>query len=275
MSIDKLILGNFFENHINEAVKTLSSLSINEIVSVINNLSDKNVYSLFSRIERIRASKLLELLDTEKSAEIIDNIPSQVAVIILRQLSKNKLESILSELSEKKAVNFTIMLSYNEFSAGAVMNPRVFTLIDDVIVKDALEDIKKSDEIILPQIFVVTRDQKLEGVVDLYKLIRSNPRDELRSLIDKNVPKIFSQTNVKSLIDYEGWQSYYSLPVTDAGDIFLGAISLESIRNFMDRKSGKELKQVVAAGSALGELYRIGLSGLVRSAAEITKKSEK
>jgi len=275
MNTDKIILENFFENHINEVVKTLSSFTISEIISVIKNLSDKNVYKLFSRIERYRAGKILELLDVEDSADILENIPPQAVVIILRQLQPDKLKDVLDALPEKLAVKFTSMLHYDEFSVGAVMDPKVFTLTDDIFVKDALEDLKRYDGKIPAQIFVITRDQKLKGVISLHQLILSSPKDELRTLIDMNVPHIIPEISVKSLLDHEGWQIYYSLPVTTDEDIFLGAISLKSVRNFVDKKSRVVSKQVVAAGNALGELYRIGLSGLLRSAAEITIKPEK
>jgi Mg/Co/Ni transporter MgtE len=275
MNIDKIILENFFKNHIDEAVKTLSSLTESEIFSVIKNLSNKNVYNVFSRIERFRAIKIFDLLSTKDSAEILKNIPAHSAVLIMRQFSQEKLNTVLAEFSDKEAVQFTTMLQYDEFSVGAVMSSNIFTLTDDVTIHDSLESIKRYDGIIPAQIFVVARDYKLRGVVNLTKLIRSNPTDELRRLIDDGVPKLFPQTNIKSIADHKGWQSYNSLPVTDEDDLFLGELNLEIIRSFNKKNSTQELKHFNMVGSALGELYRIGLSGLMRSAAEITTKPNK
>ena len=275
MNIYKIILENFFKNHIDEAVKTLSPLTESEILSVIKNLSNKNVYNIFSRIERFRAIKIFDLLGTKDSADILKNIPSHSAVLIMRQFNQEKLNTVLAEFSDKQAVQFTSMMQYDEFSIGALMNSNVFTLTDDVTINGSLESIKRYDGIIPAQIFVVARDNKLRGIVDLTKIIRSNPKDELRKLIDDGVPKLFPQTNIKSISDHKGWQTYNSLPVTDEEDTFLGEINLEIIRKINKGKSKKELKQFNMVGSALGELYRIGLSGLMRSAVEITTKQDK
>ena len=275
MNIDKIILENFFKNHIDEAVKTLSPLTESEIFSVIKNLSNNNVYNVFSRMERFRAVKMFDLLGTKDSAEILKNIPSHSAVLIMRQFNQEKLNTVLAEFSDKQAVQFTSMMQYDEFSIGALMNSNVFTLTDDVTINGSLESIKRYDGIIPAQIFVVARDNKLRGIVDLTKIIRSNPKDELRKLIDDGVPKLFPQTNIKSISDHKGWQTYNSLPVTDEEDTFLGEINLEIIRKINKGKSKKELKQFNMVGSALGELYRIGLSGLMRSAVEITTKQDK
>ncbi len=275
MGIDRLVIEKYFENHIDQAVKMLSLLPDNEILSIIKNLTNKNVYKVFSRIERYRAIKLIDLLEAKDCTEILTNIPSNVAVLIMRQMNKDKLNSVLAELPEKMAVQFTTMLQYDEFSAGAIMNTRLFTLTDDILIQDALENIKRFDGSINAQIFIVARDQKLKGIVNLHQLVRSNTKEELRTIIDANVPKISPEINIKSISDHIGWQDYYALPITDADDLFLGVITLEVIRNIIETKSKNELRQFSAAGSALGELYRIGLSGLVRSAAEITIKSEK
>lgn len=274
MSIDKLILEKYFENHTDDAVKILSLLTDDEILSIIKNLSNENVYKVFSRIERYRAIKIFDLLRTKDSAEILLNIPSNVAVLIMRQMNKDKLNAVLKEFSDKIAVQFTTMLQYDEFSVGAAMTTNLFTLTDEISIHDALENIKRYDGQIPAQVFIVARDQKLKGIVDLQQLIRSNTKAELRTIIDTNVPKLFPQINIKSISDHQGWQKYYALPVTDGDDLFLGVITLELIRNFIETKSKKELRQFTATGSALGELYRIGLSGLIRSAAEITTKTE-
>jgi magnesium transporter len=272
MSIDKLIIEKYIENHTDEAVKKISLLTDSEILSIIKNLRKENVYKVFCRIERYRAVNVFDLLDTKDVAEILINIPTNIAVLIMRQMNKDKLNPVLMVLSDKKVAQFTTMLQYDVLSVGAVMDTDVFTLIDDILIHDALENIKRYDGKIPVQIFIVDRDQKLKGKIDLHQLIGVNARDELRTIIDSNVPKISPKMNIKSVFDHKGWQEYYSLPVIDSEDMFLGIITLEIIRNIIETKSKKELTQFTAVGSALGELYRLGLSGLIRSAAEISTK---
>ena len=203
MSIDKLILEKYFENHIDEAVKIISLLTDSEILSIIKNLTNENVYKIFSRIERYRAIKIFDLLGTKDHAEILTNIPTNVAVLIMRQMDKDKLNSVLTELSDNIAVQFTTMLQYDEFSVGSVMTTNPFTLTDDILIHDALENIKRYDGKIHAQIFIVARDQKFKGIVDLHQLIRGNTKDELRTIIDTNIPKLFPQINIKSISDHK------------------------------------------------------------------------
>lgn len=274
MSINKLLVEKYFENHIEAAVNKLSLLTDSEILTIIKSLPNEKVYKIFSRLERYRVIKVFDQLEVKTVAEILNNISSNIALLIIRQMDPNNLKSVLTELPDKTAVRFTTMLQYDEYSVGAVMTTNIFTLTEDILIHDAIENIKRYDGKIPSQIFIVGHDQKLKGKVELHKLIRGNTKEELRTIIDHNVPKIFPQNNIKSLFDHKGWVDYYLLPVTDGDDLFLGVISLEVIRNIVERKSKKELKQFAAAGSALGELYRLGLSGLFHSTSEIASKSE-
>lgn len=270
MSIDKLIIEKYFENHTDLAVKKLSLLTENEILSIIKNLTKENVYKVFCRFERYRAIKIFNLLEPKNIADIFNNIPSNIAVSFMRQMNKDKLNFILTELSDNIAVQLTKMLQYDEFTVGAYMTTNIFTLTDDISIHDALEDIKRYNGIIPAQIFIVDRDQKLKGKIDLHQLIRCNTKDDLRTIMNNIVPKILPQITIKSISDHEGWRDYYMLPVADGNDFFLGVITLEAIREIVQRKSKKELKQFAKVGSALGELYRLGISGLIRSATEIS-----
>jgi Mg/Co/Ni transporter MgtE len=272
MSIEKIILEDFFDNHIDEALKSLSSCSDLELVSLIKNLPDDNVYQLFSRIESYKAVNIISLIEHKTAAEILDNIPTQAAMIILRQLDQVKRNQILSVMPERIAIQLRQLLQYDDLSVGALMNVNVFTFHNDLSVKEALDEVKQSDVSIPAQIFVVNRDKILQGVVELDQLIRANSKDDLNKITKTNTYRVLPEINIKSILHHEAWQIYYSLPVVDGDDFFLGTISLETIRGFVENKTANDFSK---AGSALGELYRIGFAGLIRSAAGLTSKLEK
>ena len=83
------------------------------------------------------------------------------------------------------------------------------------------------------------------------------------------------ETPVQSVLSHQEWTDYYALPVVDQTSVFLGAIRLETIRSILvdSDKRKEELGQT--AISALGELYQIGLAGLLKSATDLRSASSK
>jgi hypothetical protein len=60
--------------------------------------------------------------------------------------------------------------------------------------------------------------------------------------------------------------SYHTLPVVDRAGVFLGTIRYSTVRRIeSDNQAQRISPQAIAASTALGDLYRIGLTGLVRS----------
>ena len=141
-------------------------------------------------------------------------------------------------------------------------------------VKDALGIIKKLKKKVQPQLFVLGTDRKLMGFLLVSELITAGPGQEIKSIMSTQITALSPETPIQSVLSHPEWANYYALPVVDNHSFFLGAIKLESIRSVQVRSAFKGEESGQATVKALGELYRIGLSGLLRSAADLKTLSE-
>lgn len=110
---------------------------------------------------------------------------------------------------------------------------------------------------------MLDKNGEMEGYVELRDLI-PEPIDKRVDAILREKPMTFLPSiNVKDLLTQWDYR-YIHLPVVDADGVFLGTISRRVIKDFA---GGEELQQQPAlrAGSALGELYRIGFLSLLGS----------
>jgi Mg/Co/Ni transporter MgtE len=148
------------------------------------------------------------------------------------------------------------------------MNPLVPTLPDDISLKDAIERIRKNKHLLFHYIYIIRRDNTFAGIVKLEDLIVTDSKEKLVSIIKTDVPQLLVDTDFHKILIHPGWIEFTALPVIDRTGVFLGAISQGMIRSIEVDKKIKKPKHAVLAGNALGELYRIGLSGLFYSTAE-------
>jgi len=111
-------------------------------------------------------------------------------------------------------------------------------------------------------------------VVSLSDLIRGEPGMEIKSMLMTRLATLSPETPIKSVLNHQEWQDFYALPVVDHTSVFLGAIRLETIRSILAESGNKVEEMGQAAISALGELYRLGLAGLIRSATSIESLSK-
>lgn len=267
MNSERIILENFITHHPADAARILERLKIEETALFLKEIPGDLAVGIFNQLERYTAVKCLEMLDAEQAKVIVERLPLQVVSVFLRRIKKELREAILSLASQEISIPLRRMLSYPADSAGALGDPLVLTLPDDITVKEALQRVKKRLEGALYYLYIVNRNQALSGVINMRELMLARPGDQLSSVMHTKVACLSAELNFQAILNHPGWQEYHALPVVEESGILLGAIRYETLRR-IERESRKNRlpRQAIAASNALGELYQIGFSGLIRSA---------
>ena len=130
---------------------------------------------------------------------------------------------------------------------------------------EALARVRAQAEHALHYTFVVERDQSLAGVLSLRELMAGRAQAPVSALMRRDVVCLGMDDSLASVRVHPGWLDFHVLPVLDEQGLFAGALRHKTLRRQAGRADEARPAQV---GTALGELYRIGLTALVRSAIE-------
>jgi magnesium transporter len=264
---DMIILTYFIGHHPGDVARLMEHLKIQDIVSLLKEIPADQTVTVFQKLDRFTALKCLETLGIEKSAEIVEALPHGIASVLLRQLQEKLRESILGTISEAVSLPLRRILSYPANSAGALTDPMVLSLPDDLAVKEGQKRVLKSPEKTIYYLYVVSREEILRGVITLRELMLAKPTAQLKMVMNTDVTRLSAELTFQAILDHPGWQEYHTLPVVEKNDIFLGVIRYEMLKRIeRESKRSRLPRQMIAAGNALGELYQIGLSGLLKSA---------
>jgi len=269
MNTDLILIENFINNHPESAARILEDLPVKEIVAFIGEIKLDLAVQVFSNLEQYTATRCLEMLDEERSAKIIEGLPLENSAVLLRQINAERREPLLMLVSKELAIPLRRMLQYPEDTAGSLIDPIVLTLPEDITVGEGSKRLQENTEKAMYYLYVLRRDDTLAGVISMRELMLAQPKDQLKAVMQGNVERLSAEANIQTIIDHPGWLSYHTLPVVDPAGIFLGIIGSSKLRQIETRSQRRRLsRQAISAGNALAELYRIGMSGLIRSAAE-------
>ena len=274
MDNDRILLEEFITNHTTDAARLVEQLKVEQISSFINNLSIDLSVMLLKEMDMFMATRCLEEIETEKSARIIEAFPTSIASSFLRKIQKEKEEQILNKMEPKISESLSQMLYHMENTAGAIMNPQVPTILENLNVKEAFDIVKKSKQQSYEYIYILDGDRKLIGIVKLEDLIIAEPKEQIASIMDKEVPYLYSEVEIQKIPDHPGWFELNALPVLDRSGVFIGELNQSVIRKMDINKKRKVPQHAIAAGNALGELYKLGLSGLLYSTSVKNKGNE-
>jgi magnesium transporter len=186
---------------------------------VIQYLNEDLQHDILSELNAAQVVELTEGLETDDLADILQQLPQQVAAQVLQamdQQDRYRVESILS---------------YDEDTAGGLMNTDTITVRRNHTVELVLRYLRRHESLpeMTDNILVVSREDKFLGILPLRALLVSDPnimvRDVMRQDIEA-IPVDMEATQVAQLFEQHDW---VSAPVVDVNGKLVGRITIDDV----------------------------------------------
>ncbi len=267
MIAERRLARAFLDTHSTRAAMTLERMPLAHAAAVLHEmpatvsakvLHDMNIPYAAECLSHLAnagrataASAMLAELTVDDAASIVRVMPADLRQPVLDALPIDARDPIVR------------LLPYEIGTAGSIMDPSIFRLPDDVIVADARSRLVRAARDLLYYLYVVDRDQRLVGVLDIPELMVARARDPVSVSMHREVDRVNVFAPVALVRDHTGWQRFHALPVVDDDDRLLGAIRYQTLRR-LEREASKAgpAPANVTAG-ALAELFQLGTSGMV------------
>ena len=255
----------FMRSHPTDAARVLERLTIDETGLFLEDAPIHDLIGVMSVMDPMIGARCLEKMEERRSAQLIEKLPLETGALLLRRMEKSIRGRILGSVSYTLKNELQRMLRYREGTAGNIMDAQVFTVPADITVKDALNKLREHSGKVFEYVYVLGRENVLVGFFTLYQLITSQHQC-LTSTITRKIPwKLNPNMSRKAILTNPGWQAFNALPVVDENGVFLGAIGHISMRRLdNDAHMPPFSKEAAGAGSALAELYWIGISAFTK-----------
>ena len=128
------------------------------------------------------------------------------------------------------------LMNYEDYSAGGMMTTEPLVMSADSTVAEALAAVRKSEisPALASQIFVCrqpleTPTGRFMGIVHYQRLLREPPATRLGSIVDTNTQGLNPDAGLNEVSSYLASYNLLSLPVIDANDRLLGAVTVDDV----------------------------------------------
>ena len=267
MTLQAHLARAFLEDHPREAALAMERMTPAERAAVVREAPEEASAAL-SEMVASSAAECLAVLSPDEAAPVLDRLPPDVAVALLRRMPADTASGLIGGLPTAKQEPLRRGLRYPDGTAGAVMDPLVLAVPDDIPVAEARLRLRREVRGLLYYIYVVDRRGVLVGVLDIPELMRARARDTLAAVMHSPVSHVPAWTPADAVRAHPAWRSFHALPVTDEAGRFAGAIRYQTLRRLEHEAelAGGAPPTGVTVG-ALGELFHLGLAGFVEGVA--------
>ena len=266
----------FVRLHPGEAARQLESYEPEEAAEILAPLPTVDMVGVLGSCQPGIASQIVQHLVPDKVADVINELPSSTAYVVFRQLNPELQSHVVDRLGPRDGVRFRRALHQPKQTAGSLADPRVLTLPPDITVGESLTLMKRNPRQVGYYVYVVDRDAKLKGVVDIKALILADPEDFIATVMNDQVVAIPANLTNEEIIGHPHWQQFHNLPVVDNDGVFLGRLRYRTLQQVIEEMTTRRtpgslptaLMQLWEAYSLAGLSLMTQLSGMAETAPE-------
>lgn len=176
-------------------------------------------------------SQFLEQMDAEEVATITEGLDTDDIADILQQLPDTVIREVLSSMDAQDRQRLERVLTYDEDTAGGLMNTDTITVRRNLTVDVVMRYLRRHDTIpeMTDSLIVVNRRDAYLGLLPLRKLLVSDPGDMVIDIMESEIEAIdagLPAIEVARLFERHDW---VSAPVVNSEGVLVGRITIDDV----------------------------------------------
>jgi CBS domain-containing protein len=205
-------------------------------VEVARGLDDERLADVLEEMDEVHRVALLTELEGERAADVLGEMDPDDAADLLREMGQERADALIELMEPEDAEDVLRLMNYEDYSAGGMMTTEPLVMSADATVAEALAAVRKSEisPALASQIFVCrqpleTPTGRFMGIVHYQRLLREPPATLLGSIVDTNTQGLNPDASLNEVSSYLASYNLLSLPVIDANDRLLGAVTVDDV----------------------------------------------
>jgi Mg/Co/Ni transporter MgtE len=214
----------------------LQDLAPKRRVEVARALNDERLADVLEEMDESERVALLAELEGERAADVLEEMDPDDAADLLREIGEERAQELIDLMDPEDAEDVLRLMTYEDYSAGGMMTTEPIVMSADYTVADALAAVRQSEisPALASQVFIArqpleTPTGRFIGMVHYQRLLREPPATLLGSIVDTNTQGVNPDASLHAVSSYLASYNLLSLPVIDANDRLLGAVTVDDV----------------------------------------------
>ncbi len=245
------------QQRLGEATALLAQEHPADAADILKELEDDQSLAILSRLDKTTAADILGYLDTEEAANLftqldpeiaadaLDETDADVAADILGEMEADDAAEVLQRMEEAQVVGS--LLLHDEDSAAGVMTPEYVAVEAERTVDEVLSFLRqtKPESEQVYSIFVVDRERRLTGVVELRDLVVSQPETRLLNIMNPEVISVRAGVDQEEAARLMRHYDLLTMPVVDEGNRLIGTITFDAAADVLEEEATEDIYRSV------------------------------
>lgn len=243
-------------NDLAGAIDIIERLYPPDQADILSELEPEQQEALLTQLETEQAADILEELEDEEAAEIASRLPLETLSDIVDEMETDEAADLLGDMEPEQASEVLArmrdaddvrpLLLHKDETAGGLMTSEFLALRERMTVRQALEAVRQwspEKEEAVHYLFIVDDQDRLQGLVSLYELIKAGPDQRLGEIMSTDVISVPAGADQEQCAHLMRRYDLYALPVVDAGNRLIGVITVDDIVDVIVDEQSEDMER--------------------------------
>lgn len=208
---------------------------------------------VFAELESDSWAKLAELLDKDYLISLVQKMADDDSAEVIRNLPEDLAEEILDKLHGEQSEDVEQLLGYEEDTAGGIMSTDVFSLDQDLTVRQAIEALQNAEDYeMVFYVYVTDEHNHLVGVLSLRQLLNVPATTPLSKIMMTDVLRVRTDMDQEEVAVLVAKYNILAIPVVDEHGKLMGLITVDDVIDVMRDEATEDMLRM--AGTSEDEL---------------------
>ena len=272
MEIEKIIeeLTKLIENKkIKDLRQFLENINSADFPSIIENIDEDKIIMIYRLLTKEKAAEVFVELDHDDQEKLINcltdteikNVMNEIymddAVDLIEEMPSNVVKRILANTKPENRKVINELLKYPDDTAGTIMTTEFIDLKENMTVDEAFKYIKQKalKKETVYNCYVVTKDRKLLGIIDIKDLLIADRDELIKDIMDTNVVKVNTLEDQEEVTRMFDKYNYIALPVVDQENRLVGIITIDDAIDVLQEETLEDFEKMAAITPDDGDTY--------------------
>ncbi len=197
--------------------------------------------------EETHPGRLLTILHPRVASKLIDALAPDDAADLLAQIPEEYKEKIFDYIPEEDEVILNQLLTYDEDSAGGLMNPDLICVNWNLNKLDALREVVKLSEETeeFYTIYVVDDEERLVGYLTFKNLFKARNSELVKEFMSEDVVSVTVKDDQEEVAKVMSTYNLPTLPVVDEEKKLLGRVTFDDILDVIEEENTEDILNFV------------------------------
>jgi magnesium transporter len=230
-----------------DAARLIEKVPQRELIGLFDGIQPIALARCLDYLSGGRAVAVFQSLDAGQQGGVLSAAPPRLAVALLDALPDDERDALLATLPASDRKDLVRLRSFDEGTAGRLLDRPYDTIRTGMTVAEALEVLRRSGAKRTRSVYVVDSSNKLVGKVDMQSMAVADAETTLDALLEPLEGSVTVTSPRKEIVEQLERFRVDSLPVTDVEGRLLGVVRYQRLFEAIESVATADIQKMVGA----------------------------